>query len=133
MYVDIFGTTVEIDETAIAEPPADVREQVRQYERYERQAFDLTVTVPAGVTGQVMTAMADVPYGATRTYGEIADQLDTAAVVVGQACARNPVPLVIPCHRVVGSGGDLRGYSAGEGVSTKRRLLDHEAGDRRQS
>lgn len=127
MHVDVFGTTIEIDEAVIAEPPAAVTEQVRQYGEGERRAFDLTVTTPSGVLGEVMTAMTEIPYGETRTYGEIADRLDTAAVAVGQACARNPVPLVVPCHRVVGSDGSLRGYSAAGGIATKRRLLDFEA------
>lgn len=123
MNVDILGTIIEIDETAIAEPPAVVREQVREYERGDRRAFDLTVTGPRGATGEVMSALTEIPYGETRTYGEIGDRLGTAAVAVGQACARNPVPLVVPCHRVVGSDGELRGYSAADGVATKRRLL----------
>lgn len=127
MNVDILGSTIEIDETVIAESPADIREQVQQYERGDRQTFDLTVTVPDGVSGEVMTALTDIPYGETRTYGEIAATLETTAVVVGQACARNPVPLVLPCHRVVGSDGGLKGYSAADGVATKRQLLDLEA------
>lgn len=126
MNVDILESTIEIDETAVAESPAVIREQVREYERGDRRAFDLTVATPAGITGEVMAAMADIPYGETRTYGEIAAELGTAAVAVGQACARNPVPLVVPCHRVVGSDGGLGGYSAADGVATKRRLLDLE-------
>ncbi|WP_435156546.1 methylated-DNA--[protein]-cysteine S-methyltransferase [Haladaptatus sp. DFWS20] len=127
MNVNILETTIEIDETAIAESPAVIREQVRQYERGDRQTFDLTVTVPNGVSGKVMTALTNIPYGETRTYGEIAAELETTAIVVGQACARNPVPLVLPCHRVVGSDGGLKGYSAADGVATKRQLLDLEA------
>lgn len=126
MNVAIFETSIEIDESGIAESPATIREQVREYERGERRTFDLTVGIPEGLTGEVMTAMAEIPYGETRTYGEIADRLDTAAVAVGRACANNPVPLVVPCHRVVGSDGGLRGYSAADGVATKRRLLDLE-------
>ncbi|WP_256295958.1 methylated-DNA--[protein]-cysteine S-methyltransferase [Haloarchaeobius salinus] len=128
MHVPIFGTTIEIDESHIAEPPAVVREQVREYARGERETFDLTVTTPEGLTGDVMAAMADIPYGETRTYGELAADLDTAPVAVGQACGRNPVPVLVPCHRVVGSDGGLRGYSGGDGVATKRRLLEFEQG-----
>lgn len=126
MLVDIFETTIEIDESSIAESPAVLREQVHEYERGERQAFDLTITIPKGLTGEVMTAMTDIPYGETRTYGMLAADLDTISVAVGQACARNPIPLVVPCHRVVGSDGDLKGYSAANGVVTKRQLLDFE-------
>lgn len=130
MNVAIFETDIEIDESVIAESPATVREQVCEYERGERRAFDLTVGIPEGLTGEVMAAMTEIPYGETRTYGEIADRLDTAAVAVGRACANNPVPPVVPCHRVVKSDGGLGGYSAADGVATKRRLLDLEARER---
>jgi methylated-DNA-[protein]-cysteine S-methyltransferase len=130
MNVDIFETTVEIDESVIAESPAVIREQVREYERGDRQTFDLNVTISDGVTGDVMAVMTDIPYGETRTYGELATKLNTTPIAAGQACAHNPVPLVIPCHRVVGSNGELRGYSAADGIATKRRLLDLEARER---
>ncbi|HET7324536.1 MAG TPA: methylated-DNA--[protein]-cysteine S-methyltransferase [Halococcus sp.] len=127
MNVAIFETTIDIDESVIAESPLEIREQVREYERGDRQEFDLRVTIPEGLTGEVMTTMADIPYGETRTYGALAADLDTTPIAIGQACARNPVPLVVPCHRVVGSDGDLKGYSAADGVVTKRRLLNLEA------
>lgn len=127
MNVDIFQTTIEIDDTRIAESGDEIREQVREYESGDRRSFDLRVTIPEGVTGEVMTAMTDIPYGETRTYGELASELDTTPIAVGQACARNPVPLVVPCHRVVGSDGSLKGYSAADGVATKQRLLTLEA------
>ncbi|MFP9190778.1 methylated-DNA--[protein]-cysteine S-methyltransferase [Natronosalvus vescus] len=127
MDVSVLDTTIELDESVIADPPADVRSQVREYERGERRSFDLEVAFPAGTTGDVMAAMLEIPYGETRTYGELAAALETAPIAVGQACARNPVPLVVPCHRVVGSDGSLNGYSSGDGVPTKRRLLDLEA------
>lgn len=126
MNVDIFETTIEIDESVIAESPSVIREQVREYEKGDRQTFDLNVTIPDGVTGEVMAAMTAIPYGETRTYGALAADLDTTPIAVGQACARNPVPLVVPCHRIVGSDGELKGYSAANGVATKRRLLDLE-------
>lgn len=127
MHVNILDTTAEIDETAIAEPPAEIHEQVQEYERGDRRAFDLTATYPAGLTGEVMAVMTDIPYGETRTYGEVAAQLDTAAVAVGQACGRNPVPLVVPCHRIVGKNS-RGGFSAGspDNHALKRRLLDLE-------
>jgi len=127
MRVELFGTTIGIDESVVTESEGEIRRQVREYERGERRAFDLTVGFPDGLTGRVMRAMAEIPYGETRTYGELAADLGTSPVAVGQACGRNPVPVVIPCHRVVGSDGSLRGYSAADGVATKRRLLDHEA------
>jgi methylated-DNA-[protein]-cysteine S-methyltransferase len=130
MQVDILESTVEIDESLIAESPAEIRRQVREYARGDRQTFELTVSLASGMTGEVMAAMMEIPYGETRSYGELADDLDTSPVAVGQACGRNPVPLVVPCHRVVGSDGSLKGYSGGDGVATKRRLLDLETRER---
>jgi methylated-DNA-[protein]-cysteine S-methyltransferase len=72
-----------------------------------------------------MAAMAAIPYGETSTYGDLAQELDTAPVAVGTACSRNPVPLVVPCHRVVGVDS-LGGYSAGDGLALKERLLELE-------
>jgi methylated-DNA-[protein]-cysteine S-methyltransferase len=127
MNLSILNTTIEIDESSIDELPDEIRRQVREYERGERREFDLTVRFPDSVTGDVMAAMAAIPYGETRTYGDLASDLDTAPVAVGQACGRNPVPVIVPCHRVVGSDGGLKGYSAADGVATKRRLLEFEA------
>ena len=127
MNVAILETSVEIDDSRIAGSSDTIREQVAEYERGDRREFDLEIAIPETATGDVMAAMADIPYGETRAYGEIAERLDTAAVAVGQACANNPVPLVVPCHRVVGSDGGLNGYSGGNGIATKRRLLDLEA------
>jgi AraC family transcriptional regulator, regulatory protein of adaptative response / methylated-DNA-[protein]-cysteine methyltransferase len=75
---------------------------------------------------RVWDALLAIPYGSTRTYGEIAAALGqpTAARAVARACATNPVALVVPCHRVVGEGGDLRGYRWG--LERKRKLLDQE-------
>lgn len=133
MNVDIFETTIEIDDARVVESSAEIRKQIREYESGDRTDFDLHVTVPDGMTGTVMNAMADIPYGETRTYGELATALDTTPIAIGQACGRNPVPLVVPCHRVVGSDGSLKGYSAADGVATKRRLLDLESEVRERS
>jgi methylated-DNA-[protein]-cysteine S-methyltransferase len=127
LTVDVaaFGTTFTLDAARVDRSAADLRRQVRAYERGERTAVDCTVDYPDGFTGRVMRAMAGIPYGETRTYGDLAARLDTAAVAVGGACGRNPLPLVVPCHRVVAADG-LGGYSGPEGVATKRRLLAHE-------
>ena len=126
MNVRLLGTTIEIDETFVDEPRVAVRAQIREYAEGDRRSFDLSVSVPDGLTGEVMRAMSAIPYGETRTYGDLAADLDTAAIAVGNACGSNPVPVVVPCHRVVGSDGGLKGYSAADGVATKRRLLDLE-------
>ncbi|WP_049907031.1 methylated-DNA--[protein]-cysteine S-methyltransferase [Halovivax asiaticus] len=126
MHVDIIDATIELDESFVDAPPAEIRRQVRDYERGGRTEFALEIALPDGFLGDVMSAMAQIPYGETRTYGELATALDTAPVAVGQACGRNPVPLLVPCHRVVATDGGLGGYSATGGVATKRRLLDLE-------
>jgi methylated-DNA-[protein]-cysteine S-methyltransferase len=128
MQVAIHGDTLVLDEAFVSEGPSAVREQVAEYARGDRRTFDLTVTYPETFTGTVMRAIAAVPYGETRTYGDLATSLSTSPVAVGAACGRNPVPLVVPCHRVVGSDS-LGGYSGGtDGPALKRRLLDAEAG-----
>lgn len=72
---------------------------------------------------KVWQAMQDIPYGATTTYGELAKSIGSAAQAVGSACGRNPIPILIPCHRVVGRAGKLGGYSGDGGLYTKRALL----------
>ncbi|WP_247731493.1 methylated-DNA--[protein]-cysteine S-methyltransferase [Halovivax limisalsi] len=125
--VDGRSTTFEIDEALVDAPPVAIRRQVSEYARGDRRRFDLEIELPDGFLGEVMAAMTEIPYGETRTYGDLAATLDTAPVAVGQACGRNPVPILVPCHRVVAGDGGLRGYSANGGVETKRRLLDLEA------
>ena len=91
-------------------------------------------SLPLAATGTVFQhavwdAIAAIPAGASRTYGEIARQLRTAPRAVGNACGANPVALVVPCHRVVGSRGALGGFmgaAAGDALAIKRWLLVHE-------
>ena len=101
--------------------------QLRQYLAGQRQAFDLPLA-PAGTAFQqhVWTLLTEIPFGATATYGEIAVRAGHAgaARAVGSACHRNPIPIFIPCHRVVAAGGQLGGF--GLGLNLKRRLLDLE-------
>ncbi|WP_435344711.1 methylated-DNA--[protein]-cysteine S-methyltransferase [Haloarchaeobius sp. HRN-SO-5] len=135
MHVSVLGGSFDLDDSLLDASPEAIREQVREYERGDRTAFDVAVTFPDTFTGRVMRAMAEIPPGETRTYGELAADLDTSAVAVGQACGRNPVPLVVPCHRVVGTNwlGGFSGETAGDRVDLKRRLLEHESalpGDR---
>ncbi len=83
--------------------------------------------VPA-FAGRVLTALMEVPYGGLTTYGELARTLDqpTASRAVGGACNRNPLPIVVPCHRVVAADGSLGGYAVG--LEVKRALLGIERG-----
>lgn len=105
--------------------------QVRQYLAGERKKFDLPLA-PEGTEFQraVWGALAEIPYGRTRTYGEIARALGKpgAARAVGAAAGRNPMCLVIPCHRCVGRGGALTGYAGG--LWRKEKLLALEAKNR---
>ena len=106
-------------------------QQLAEYFAGERMAFDVPLA-PQGTEFQqtVWNALGDVPFGTTATYGEIARAIGqlTATRAVGAANGRNPIPIIIPCHRVIGASGELTGYSGGGGIETKRRLLDHESG-----
>ena len=111
------------------EPTSLLNEALRQLQAYfdgELKAFDLPLK-PAGDVFQqaVCKAMSAIPFGRTRTYGEIAKDLGTYGQPVGQACAANSIPVIIPCHRVLGTNG-LGGFSAEGGVETKIALLRHE-------
>ena len=129
MNVDVFGRPIELDAARIGASEGEIRDQIAEYAAGERRAFDLAVEYPDSFTGDVMAAMSDIPYGETRTYGDLAAALDTAPVAVGSACGKNPVPLVVPCHRVVGRDS-LGGYSAGDGTALKERLLALEGATR---
>lgn len=89
--------------------------------------FDLPLTPAASPRGAVLrAAITAVGHGETAGYGQLARLCGSSARAVGQACARNPFPLIVPCHRVLQAGGVLGPYSAGEGPATKRWLLDFE-------
>src|SRR3546814_5058866 len=81
----------------------------------------------------IWQAMLEIPWGETRSYGDLAALSGGVARAVGGACGRNPIPIVVPCHRVVGAGGRLVGFSGAEGVATKQWLLDFERGQDRKS
>lgn len=89
-------------------------------------AFTLPLA-PAGsaLVRRVCAAMQDIPLGETRTYGDLARDLSVPAQAIGQACGANPIPVIIPCHRILGSSG-LGGFSGAGGVETKVWLLRHE-------
>jgi methylated-DNA-[protein]-cysteine S-methyltransferase len=101
-------------------------EQLRAYFAAELQVFDLPLLV-AGSDFQraVCDAMLAIPFGETRTYGEIGRDLKAPPQPIGNACGANPIPVIIPCHRVLGANG-LGGFSGRGGVETKVTLLKHE-------
>ncbi len=102
--------------------------ELRAYFSGRLKAFDLPLA-PHGTAfdKRVWEAMRAIPYGKTSSYGAIAGALGTSARAVGRASSRNPIPIIIPCHRVVATHG-LGGYSGGEGLPTKERLLALEGG-----
>jgi methylated-DNA-[protein]-cysteine S-methyltransferase len=110
-----------------SEPLAAATGQLEQYFRGERTQFDLILDY-AGTPFQrsVWDALRTIEYGATTTYGTLARALDAQPRAVGAAVGATPIPIVIPCHRVIGSDGSLTGY--GGGLPRKRALLDLEAG-----
>jgi methylated-DNA-[protein]-cysteine S-methyltransferase len=128
MRVEIRGDAYTLDASLVAEEEAELRRQLDAYAAGERETFDLGVDYPESYLGDVMRAMAAIPSGETRSYGELAADLDSGAVAVGQACGANPLPVVVPCHRVVGADGH-GGFSAAGGVDAKRRLLAFERGE----
>jgi methylated-DNA-[protein]-cysteine S-methyltransferase len=105
-------------------PLRDARRQLAEYFAGRRRAFELPLEL-AGTAFQrdVWWALADIPYGETVSYAELAAMVGrpTAFRAVGQANGANPIPVVLPCHRVVASGGRIGGY--GGGLPVKRRLL----------
>jgi methylated-DNA-[protein]-cysteine S-methyltransferase len=103
------------------------RDQVTAYFAGTRTEFDLPLRVGGSdFQRAVCAAMSAIPLGDTLTYGDIAKALGVPAQAVGQACGGNPIPLIIPCHRVMGAGGKLTGFSGRGGVETKVWLLRHE-------
>jgi O-6-methylguanine DNA methyltransferase len=109
---------------------AEAADQLREYLAGQRNAFTLPIdwSVLRPFQRSALEATFAIPYGETRTYGELAHQIGhpRAARAVGRAEATNPMPLVIPCHRVVGADGKLHGYGGGAGLPTKEWLLQLE-------
>ena len=103
------------------------RDQVQEYLDGERTSFDLPLA-PGGTPyrRKVWAALLAIPYGETRTYLDVAGTAGGVARSVGQANGCNPLPILIPCHRVVAAAG-LGGYTGGDGIETKRFLLALEA------
>jgi methylated-DNA-[protein]-cysteine S-methyltransferase len=117
------GYAVEVDETKTAV----VRRELSEYANGKRETFD----VPLAFSGSewqkiVWTELTRIPFGETRSYGEVADALGRpgAARAVGSANARNNLPVVVPCHRVIAADGTLGGFNGG--LHLKERLLEHE-------
>lgn len=108
-----------------------LKEATRQLQAYldgKLEKFDLPLAPKGGELHQgVFKAMQAIPYGQTRTYGDLAKELDTYGQPVGQACGANPIPIIIPCHRILSANG-LGGFSGAGGTETKIALLKLEGG-----
>lgn len=101
--------------------------QLAAYFSGELTVFDLPLNVKGSEFQRaVCDEMLKIPFGETCTYGDIAKTLGVSAQPVGGACGGNPIPIIIPCHRVMGAGGKLTGFSGAGGVETKVTLLRHE-------
>jgi len=119
--------TAEIAEGADAAVLAQAGRQLSEYFGGQRQAFDLPLALEGtAFQRRVWDALLGIGYGQTVSYGELADRIGqpTAARAVGLANGRNPVSIIVPCHRVVGADGSLTGY--GGGLDNKQRLLELE-------
>jgi methylated-DNA-[protein]-cysteine S-methyltransferase len=104
---------------------AHVQAQLDEYFDGARTSFDLPLA-PTGTPfmQRVWTALQEIPYGETMTYGELASELGSGPRAVGRANGLNPISIIVPCHRLIGANGSLTGY--GGGLEIKRALLDHE-------
>jgi methylated-DNA-[protein]-cysteine S-methyltransferase len=116
-----------LDET----PFAKARTQLLQYFAGEREQFDIPLHLTGtGFQRRVLEELQRIPYGTTASYSDIAERIGRPKAVraVGAANGRNPIPIIIPCHRVIGRGGSLTGF--GGGLETKAALLRLEAENR---
>lgn len=142
MYVKLFNKTIEVktDDIGICwvefcddikdfnvDNENVIQKQFTEYEKGARKAFDLPLHIKGTeFQKKVWNALLEIPYGETRSYQEIAIQIGNPKAVraVGGACNRNPIGIIVPCHRVVGKNGSLTGYAGG--LDYKKLLLEKE-------
>lgn len=122
------GLVFEKPRMKAADAPADIGAQLEAYFEGRLRNFSLSIKLSGGTEFErkVWLALREIPYGETRSYKWLAGRVGRpgGSRAVGQALAKNPLPIVLPCHRVVESQGKIGGYSSG--VEIKRRLLAHE-------
>lgn len=141
MFAKLFDQTIEInfDEQGIVgmsfvdnidasiDLNSDIQKQLTEYEKGSRKVFDLPLHLK-GTEFQlkVWNALLEIPYGETRSYQQIAQRIGQPKALrsVGGACNRNPIGIIVPCHRVIGKNGKLTGYAGG--LFYKELLLNHE-------
>ena len=129
LYLRTIGAA-KVDPLAQRKPAAltEVRRQVTQYAQGKRRDFDLELAAEGPeFNKRVWEALVEIPFGTTTSYGAIAKKIGHpgSARAVGAANGANPIALIVPCHRVIGSDGSLTGYAGG--LPLKRKLLEHEA------
>lgn len=124
--IDMLGTSAEPDTT---DHPL-LKEAARQIAAYfagRLQHYDLPLEPASTKRGnELRAAVVAIPYGEAASYGEVARRADSGPRAIGRVCSHNPLPLVVPCHRVIAAGGKIGYYSGGDGIPTKRFLLIHE-------
>ena len=116
-----WGRTPDIKQTPLL---LEAKKQLGAYFDGSLSQFDLPLA-PQGTIfyRRVWEHMLKIPYGEVETYGAVAKKISSAPRAVGGACGRNPIPIIIPCHRIVGAGGRLTGYTGADGIETKKALL----------
>ena len=116
-----WGAVANFDDSTLL---LETKTQLNAYFDGRLTEFDLPLS-PSGTAfqQQVWAEMRKIPYGKLRTYGDLAVAIGGSPRPVGGACGRNPIPIILPCHRVVGNDGEMAGYSGGRGVLTKQQLL----------
>ncbi len=117
-----WGRCAEQSPTPLLE---DAARQLGDYFAARRTEFDLPLRLGSGFQARFLKALTEIPFGQTRSYGDLARALDATPQAIGQACGANPLPILVPCHRVLAADG-LGGYSAPGGIETKVKLLKHE-------
>lgn len=124
-----WGQGRDRDETPLLRRAAD---QLQDYMDGLRTGFDLPLNPMGSAFRQrVWQALCEIPHGETRSYADLARSLGTASRAIGGANGANPIPIIIPCHRVIGAGGSIGGYTGEGGITTKRWLLALERRTRR--
>ena len=141
--ISIFGSPIGVSRVSLDEPPMELqprsplssilleaRQQILHFLEGDRKAFDLKLDWESVYNFQkdVLQLTLNIPFGEVRTYGQLASLLHKpgAARALGNALAKNPLPILIPCHRVVASNGHLSGYLGSKGITTKQWLLEKE-------
>jgi O-6-methylguanine DNA methyltransferase len=128
----LIGMTIDDLDVVISDHPMilKIQHELDQYFKGQLKHFGLAVSFHKGTPFQqsVWREMLKIPYGQTKSYGEIAALIGKPLAVraVGQACKKNPIGIVVPCHRVIGKDGSMTGYSGKDYIHVKQRLLDFE-------